>query len=162
MTETQTSFFIDTLDEWIDKKIDEADIDLADPQVRGVIQTMYELVTARAKALRDFADVVLRMHRGKASMQEVDAITAKLDDDYAELIDLLFARLWDAGIDFDDEKVIEALTFAKEVLVHIHEHEFHDLSPRFDTNAAQGMLRNKNGNPPLTESKVKSRRRGLV
>jgi hypothetical protein len=136
MTETQTSFFFNTLDAWIDKKIDEADIDLADPQVRSVIQTMYKLVIARAKALGAVDEAGIRMMCGKATLQEFDAITAKLDEGYAHQNRILLERLWNSGVDFDDEKVVEALRLMKEVLTYISEHEADDLIPLLNRNSA--------------------------
>jgi hypothetical protein len=135
MAETSTSFFFDTLDDWLDQKIDEAEIDLADVQVQSVIQTMYKLVTARARALGAVAEAGVSMMCGEATMQEFDAITAKLDEGYAQQNHILLARLWSSGVDFDDEKVIEALTFAKEVLTYISEHESDDLIPIFNKNS---------------------------
>jgi hypothetical protein len=136
MNETPASSFFDTLDKLIDQKIGEAEIDFTDVQVRSVMETLFELIDARVAAIGKVAEVGLRMMRGKASLQQVDAITTKLDDSYARLIGRLGARLWNMGIDFDDQKVIEALTLAKEVLTYIYEHEFDDLTPTFDTGPA--------------------------
>jgi hypothetical protein len=98
---------------------------------------MFEIIDARNEAKREFAKVVLRMMRDKTSMQQVDAIATKLDDRTGQLVGLLEARLWNMGIEFDDEKVIAALTVAKEVLTYIRKHEFDDWCPTFDTAPAQ-------------------------
>jgi hypothetical protein len=135
--EASASSFGDTLDKLLDKRIDEAELDFSDVQVRSVMRTMFELIDARNEARREFAKVVLRMMRGKTSMQQVDAIATKLDDSTGRLVGLLEARLWNMGIEFDDEKVIAAMTVAKEVLTYIREHEFDDWCPTFDTASAQ-------------------------
>jgi hypothetical protein len=101
------------------------------------METLFEILDARNETKQELAHVALRMIRGKASMRQVEAILQELDDSSGKLIGLLETRLWDMGIEFDDEKVIAALTDAKEVLTYVHEHECVDLSQAFAANSTE-------------------------
>jgi hypothetical protein len=116
----QTTVYYEELFALLDKRVDEADLDLSDVQVKSVIGAMYGTLHWRNETMLGIIDRFTES-RGKARAErsdrfqkELEAFTANINGDFEN-------QLWDMGLDLADEAVSAAVRIAREVLNYAQE-----------------------------------------
>jgi hypothetical protein len=101
----------------LDQKIEEAELDLADVQVKAVITALCDALARDAKITVELFERARRVKRGKSSISQLEAWVEE-QDNAGDAVQHFIRLLLKADVDLEDDAVIAAMTVAKDVLIH--------------------------------------------
>jgi hypothetical protein len=117
ITMSATESPVQDIESFLDQKIEEAELDLSDVQVKAVIMALCDALARDAKITVELFERVRRVKRGKLSISQIEAWVEEQEragDAVQHFIRLLFK----ADVDLEDDAVIVAMTVAKDVLIY--------------------------------------------
>jgi hypothetical protein len=110
--------YLKTIYALLDKRVDEAELDLSDVQVSSVIDAMYGVLKWRTGTIKRVLDQLCSAVRRRAPQTQTHAMIKQLDTLTENINGDFEKQLWDMGLDFEDEAVIAAIKVAKEILAY--------------------------------------------
>jgi hypothetical protein len=105
------------LEAMLDQKIEEAELDLADVQVKAVITALCDVLARDAELTVELFDRFGRVRLGKLSIDRLEE-WVKEQDSAGGPTEHFKRLLFEAGVDLEDDAVIAAMTVAKDVLIY--------------------------------------------
>jgi hypothetical protein len=100
----------------LEKKIDEAELDLTDVQVHDVIAALCTALAQHLKIVVQLMRSARRVKRGTMSMSRLEAWVEE-QDRKGGVVEHFKRLLLEAEVDFEDAAVIEAMAVARDVLI---------------------------------------------